>query len=125
MAEKQTLDRKSILEMAHGAIMERADYEMTKVLDNVLDPNTAPTKKRTLTVSLELTPDADRRQISVKATSKSKLEPTNAVSTSLYITGDENGEVTAVEMVPQVPGQQAISGKEQEEPKLLKLVKNA
>ena len=125
MAEKQTLDRKSILEMAHGAIMERADYEMAKVLDNILDPNTAPTKKRTLTVSLELTPDADRRQISVKATSKSKLEPTNAVSTSLYITGDGNGEVTAVEMVPQVPGQQAISGKEQEEPKLLKLVKNA
>lgn len=78
MSEKP--DTKSILEMAHGAIMERTDYEMKKVLDNILDPNTKAAKKRTLTVTLELLPDDDRKQIQVKATSKSKLEPTNAVS---------------------------------------------
>ena len=117
---------KSILEMAHGAIMERTDYEMKKVLDNILDPNTKAAKKRTLTVTLELLPDDDRRQIQVKATSKSKLEPTNAVSTALYITGDgDTGEATAVEMVPQVPGQTAFDGSEQEQPTVLKLVKNA
>lgn len=86
MAEKEKLNRKSILEMAHGAIMERADYEMDKVIDNILDVNTKAAKKRTLTVTLELLPDDDRQQIQVKATSKSKLEPTNAVTTSLYIT---------------------------------------
>lgn len=31
----QKLDKKSILEMSAGAIMERVDYEMGKVLDNI------------------------------------------------------------------------------------------
>ena len=126
MAEKEKLNRKSILEMAHGAIMERADYEMDKVIDNILDVNTKAAKKRTLTVTLELLPDDDRQQIQVKATSKSKLESTNAVTTSLYITGNTgNGEMQVVEMVPQVPGQQALDGVEQDEAPVLKLVKNA
>lgn len=32
--------QKSILQMARGAIQERADYEMTRLLANILDPNT-------------------------------------------------------------------------------------
>lgn len=124
--EKAQTNAKSILEMAHGAIMERADYEMKRVLDNILDPNTKAAKKRTLTVTLELMPDDERQQIQVKATSKSKLEPTNAVSTALYITGDgDTGEVSAVEMVPQVPGQTNFDGTEQASPNYLKLVRNA
>jgi hypothetical protein len=126
MSKENKANAKSILEMAHGAIMERADYEMKKVLDNILDPNTKAAKKRTLTVTLELLPDDSRQQIAVKAVSKSRLEPTNAVTTSLYVTGDsENGEATAVEMVPQIPGQTAMDGQEQEEAPILKLVKNA
>ena len=126
MAEKEKLNRKSILEMAHGAIMERADYEMKKVMDNILDPNTKAAKKRTLTVTLELLPDESRQQIQVKAVSKSKLEPTNAVTTSLYVTGNsDTGEAQVVEMVPQVPGQTAMDGTEQDEAPVLKLVKNA
>lgn len=30
------LDKKSILEMSMGAILERVDYEMGKVMDNIL-----------------------------------------------------------------------------------------
>lgn len=30
--------QKSILQMARGAIQERADYEMSRLLDNILDP---------------------------------------------------------------------------------------
>lgn len=33
--------QKSILQMARGAIMERADYEMSRLLANILDPNTS------------------------------------------------------------------------------------
>lgn len=36
----EQLDKKSILEMSMGAILERVDYEMGKVIDNILDPNT-------------------------------------------------------------------------------------
>ena len=52
----EQLDKKSILEMSMGAILERVDYEMGKVIDNILDPNTKPTGKRKITVSLELIP---------------------------------------------------------------------
>ena len=38
--------RTSILQMARGAIMERIDYEMAKVVDNILDPNTEATASR-------------------------------------------------------------------------------
>ena len=40
------LNKKSILEMSMGAILERVDYEMGKVMDNILDPNTKATAKR-------------------------------------------------------------------------------
>ena len=42
----EQLDKKSILEMSMGAILERVDYEMGKVIDNILDVNTKPTAKR-------------------------------------------------------------------------------
>lgn len=87
------LDKKSILEMSMGAILERVDYEMGKVMGNILDPNTKATAKRKISVTLELIPSADRRTITV--------------------------------MVPQVPGQLALDGEEQDHPKILKFKRQA
>ncbi len=119
------MDRKSILDMAMGAFKERADYEMAKIIDNITDPNTRADKKRSLTVTVDIIPDSERQNLRISTTVKSKLEPTNPVSTALYITGDENGVLTAVEMVPQIPGQTCVDGTEQSEPAVLKLLKNA
>lgn len=119
------LDKKSILEMSMGAILERVDYEMGKVMENILDPNTKATAKRKITLTIELTPDDERRQIQVSVTAKSTLAATNPVATSLYVTGDSNGELVVAEMVPQVPGQLNMDGTQQEAPKLLKLVTRA
>lgn len=116
---------KSILQMARGAIEERVDYEMSRVIDNILDPNTEPTAKRKLNLTIEFKPDANRQVISVITTAKSQLCPTNSVATSLFITGDEQGEVTAVEMVPNIPGQLDFTGGEQEPAPVLRIVKNA
>lgn len=116
----EQLDKKSILEMSMGAILERVDYEMGRVLDNILDPNTKPTGKRKITVSLELVPSADRRTITVLTTAKATLVPTDPVTTSLYITNQPStGEMVVAEMVPQVPGQTALDGTEQAKPKIL------
>lgn len=92
--------RDSIMSMARGAFEERVDYEMDKVIQNILDPNT-------------------------KATAKSTLAATNPVATALYVTSDGNGELVVAEMVPQVPGQMNMDGTQQEAPKLLKLVQHA
>ena len=116
----EQLDKKSILEMSMGAILERVDYEMGKVIDNILDPNTKPTGKRKITVSLELIPSADRRTITVQTTAKSALVPTDPVTTSLFITNQPgSGEMVVAEMVPQVPGQVAFDGSEQAQTKIL------
>ena len=107
---------KSIVEMARGAILERINYEMARVMDNILDANTKPTAKRKLTVTLTFTP----------VVAKTTLAPTNPVVTSLYIAGEDGtGEVQAVEMVPQIPGQTSLDGGEQEAPAALKIIKFA
>ena len=89
--------QKSILQMARGAIMERADYEMSRLLANILDPNTSATAKRKLTLTLELKPDDDRQTITVSCTAKPTLAATNPVVTSLYVADEDS----VVEMVPQ------------------------
>lgn len=53
--------RDSIMSMARGAFEERVDYEMDKVIQNILDPNTKATAKRKITLTIELTPDDERR----------------------------------------------------------------
>lgn len=118
------LDKKSILEMSMGAILERVDYEMGKVMDNILD--TKATAKRKISVTLELIPSADRRTITVQSTAKCSLTPTDPVTTSLYITNaPSTGELLVAEMVPQVPGQLALDGEEQDHPKILKFKRQA
>lgn len=77
--------KKSILQMARGAIQERADYEITKILENILDPNTSATAPRKLTITLTLKPDDTRQNIAVGVVAKSTLSPTNPVTTSLFV----------------------------------------
>lgn len=117
------LDKASLLEMAGGAIKERADFELTKAIENILDVNTDPTTKRIINIKLTLAPDAERKMISVTAQASSKLAPTVAVQTALCLTGEKlNGEAVVAEMVPQIPGQMLIDGGEQPQPKIMKLV---
>lgn len=54
-----------------------------------------------------------------------RRKATRSDATSLYVTGDSNGELVVAEMVPQVPGQLNMDGTQQEQPKLLKLVTHA
>ena len=89
------------------------------MIQNILDPNTKATAKRKITLTIELTPDDERRTIGVSVTA------TNPVATALYVTSDGNGELVVAEMVPQVPGQMNMDGTQQEAPKLLKLVQHA
>lgn len=117
------LTEKSVLEMARGAILERVDHEMVKVLQNIMDSNTDPTAKRKMVLTLEFKPDAYRENIALSVMVKTALAPTAPVVTSLYVCGaDSSGQQAVVEMVPQVPGQQSISGEEQCPSAKLKLV---
>lgn len=113
--------KNSILDMATGAIKERVDYDVTRVIDNILDLNTKAQAKRKITLTIEFAPDEDRKKIAISVTSKASLCPTNPVSTALAFIPTKDGEAQLVEMVPQIPGQIALEGSEQAAPKLLKL----
>ena len=116
------LEAKSILEMASGAILEQSNIEFKKIIDNILDPNTDPKKKRTLQITVDFTPSQERDRIDIDVTAKSKLQPYNSVRTTVCVGVDSaTGEVQAVEMVPQIPGQMNFDGTTQEEPKILKI----
>lgn len=118
----EQFDKTSILEMSMGAILERVDYEMEKVLQNILDPNTKATGKRKITIGLELVPSADRKTITVNTVAKCTLCPTEPITTSLCITTQPStGEMVVAEMMPQIPGQMDFAGAEQPSPKILNL----
>ena len=113
--------RSSLLQMAKGAIQERVDYEVTRVVDNLLDMNTEAKAKRKVTLNIIMTTDDDRRVVKVEASAKSTLAPVTPIGTSLVITADKNGEMMLAEIIPQVPGQISMTGDEQEAPKILKI----
>lgn len=112
---------KSILEMARGAFIERADLEMAKIIANILDPNTETKPARKLTITLSFKTDDDRTNVAAECTVKSTLAPLKPSQTFLYISDDDN----VVEMTPQIPGQQFLDGGEQAAPAMLKLIKFA
>ncbi|GHV35035.1 hypothetical protein FACS1894187_06860 [Synergistales bacterium] len=114
--EKQ---RASILDMARGAIIERVDYEMGRIIQNILDPNTDPRKTRKITVELTFVPSADRSFIQVGATAKSKLESTTMIQTSLSTYTPMDGVTQFIENTSQSPGQLTFDGEEAPAPKVL------
>ena len=112
------ITKKSILEMANGGFLEQVNYKVADVIDNILDPNTAATAKRKMTMTVTFVPDGDRQTIAVSCEVKSALAPTHPVMTSLYVADGQN----ILEMVPQVPGQYSMDGVVQEPPAMLKIV---
>ena len=105
-------NRDSIMRMARGAFEERVDYEMDKVIQNILDPNTKATAKRKITITLTFAPDDYRQQIGMDAQAKTTLAPIQPVRTSLCITKGRDGSLLLAEMTPQVPGQVNMDGDE-------------
>ena len=110
--------QRSIMQMCRGAFQERVDYEMPRLIENILDPNTSAKAKRKVTITLELCPDDSRQNIVVNCAVKSTLPPTHPATTMLYAADKD----TVIEMAPQIPGQIAVDGSEQEAPAHLKLV---
>ena len=95
--------------------MQKLDIELAKVVKNINDINTDPTKPRKINISLTFKPDTERKTISVFATINTSLQPINPTTINLFNMSDvnrETGEVkkTLVEMTAGLPGQMDIFG---------------
>lgn len=110
----------NILEMMNGAIGERVNYELSKVMRNCMDLNTDAKKARGLTIDIAITPTEARDSASIRIGVKSKLQPVKALDSTLLIGGTQD-EPVVMEYTPQVPGQRNLAGSEQDEPKMIKL----
>jgi len=112
----------NLFDAANGAINERIAYALPKIIDNLLDPNTDPTKVRTLTVKVKIKGDKSRTVFTTETHVEPKLIPTNGIPIqfTLFNTGDE---ITLLELTPQIPGQQDFNGNVQEDPKIIKTIR--
>ena len=122
----EILDKKSILEMDRGAVIELADYGMAKLLDDIMNPNTQATSPRTLTITVKLMPNEQRTKVDVEYTHKLSFGKMLPLGTTLHAMADrDTGEMILVEATPQIPGQMGFDGAEQERPAQLKIIRTA
>lgn len=106
---------KSIIDLKNGAIKEVIEEELEKIIGNIKDENTDPTKKRSITITLTFRGNADRSQIFMTSVAKTKLEPIKPVEITLLNCYEENhdtGEMFPVlkELTSIAPGQIDFDG---------------
>lgn len=75
----------SLESMARGAPIEMFNDELEKVIRNIVDVNTDAEKARVITLTVKLTPTADRKFAGVEIQAASKLAPMKAVGTGFYV----------------------------------------
>ena len=96
-------------EIADGALQEKLNAAMRKVLENMQDPNTPYRVKRGITVKLGFTQTESRNDAVVDVSVETKLAPASPIQTMMSIGKDlRNGEVYAEEYGKQVKGQMSL-----------------
>jgi hypothetical protein len=90
---------------ANGALAERANEELQKILENIADPNTDGKKKRKLTLTITLAADNKRDVIMTNVTAKSTLAPAEPIEAKILMDLDNDGKVTGAELKSGIKGQ--------------------
>lgn len=110
----------SLTDIGGGAVKELVRLEVKKVIENLADINTDYKKAREIDVKFKFTTREERDFVAVNVEVKSKLQPNRTVFSQLYM-GEENGEIKAVELTKDVPGQMDMNGEETGECKIIDL----
>ncbi len=96
-------------EIAEGALQEKINTAMRKVLENMQDPNTPYKVKRGITVKIGFTQTESRSDAVVDVSVETKLAPSSPINTMMSIGKDlRSGEVYAEEYGKQVKGQMIL-----------------
>jgi hypothetical protein len=88
-----------------GAAKQRFRDALDQVLKNAIDPNTNVKTKRQITITLSVTPDAERKTIGLHFDVKHKLAAPEAISKTCLLERDDKGRVMAFESADQLAGQ--------------------
>lgn len=90
---------------ADGALAERANVELQKILENIADPNTDAKVKRKLTLTITLAADDKRDVVLTNVVGKSTLAPAKPIEAKLIMDLDNEGKVTGAELKSGIKGQ--------------------
>lgn len=109
-------------QFAGGKLSVQLNKALEKVTENIQDPNTDAQKVRKINVSISLRPNDERNFVSTTVETKLSLAPELGATTALSMGRDlRTGEVEAVEIFNQIPGQMnvddVIDQEEDETPK--------
>lgn len=85
--------------LAGGALPERFDMQLAKVLENIQDPNTEATEVRSITLEVKLKPSEDRDRAQTAVRVKTKLAGPKPVETTVHM-GRKDGRLVAVDYDP-------------------------
>lgn len=87
MSEQVSLDT-----LAAGAAVERFDYELRRVLENIADINTRADALREVSLKVKIKPNDDRSFAVIEILASSKLAPVGSVTTSFHLNGERATE---------------------------------
>lgn len=93
---------------AEGAVAERFNIELQKILENIADPNTDPKKARKLTLTLTVKADEKRDIANVSIQTKTYLVSARDVETKIVMDYDARGQVICSELKSGAKGQMFI-----------------
>lgn len=107
MEEKMNL--LSLKDLANGALQEKADAAMRKVLENMQDPNTPWKNKRQINIKIAFVQNEGRDDAAVEVSVDTKLAPVSPVVTRMAIGKDlMSGKTFAQEYGRQIRGQMSL-----------------
>jgi hypothetical protein len=95
----------NLTQFADGAVAERFNQELIKVLENIADPNTDPKKVRKLTLTVSIAGNEKRDIATVGIQAKVTLSPAKQIETQIIMDYDNRGRVTGAELKSGIKGQ--------------------
>lgn len=103
------MDNLKLQEVAGGALQEKAQQALSKVFENMQDPNTPWKNKRVVTIKMAFTQNEDRDDSTCEISVDTKLAPVKPVETKFSLGKNlKTGEVEAVEYGPGIKGQMSL-----------------
>lgn len=88
-------------DLARGAVTRVIDRELERIIQNIHDPNTSPTKTRKLTLTISFKPDkeSNRESASYSISCVPTLAPAKEIEGKIF-SGLEAGKPVLAEFVP-------------------------
>jgi hypothetical protein len=93
---------------AEGAVAERFNIELQKILENIADPNTDPKKARKLTLTLTVKADEKRDIANVSIQTKTVTVPAREIETKIIMDYDPRSGIVGAELKSGAKGQMFI-----------------